>query len=85
MWSIHAVQDCLAIRREVLIHAAAWMSLETCRMKEARQGRGRAWFRLHELSRTGNPVKTDRRRVVARGWGTTAKGPGVYFGVMKIC
>ena len=58
-------------------------------MKEARQKKKKrphnVWLHLYEMSRTGKPVETESRLVIARGWGKKGLAAnGFLLGVMKI-
>ena len=59
-------------------------------MKEASQRKKKkrphnVWLHSYEMSRTGKPVETESRLVIARGWGKKGLAAnGFLLGVMKI-
>ena len=65
-WFIHTTGYYLLIKRnEVVIHVTTWMKLESmCQVEEARHTLASHW---HEVSRTGNPVRIERRCMVSVG------------------
>ena len=58
-------------RNEILIHSAAWISRENIMLSERSQTQNVTYYviYLYELSRIGKSTETERRLMVARGWG----------------
>lgn len=64
-------------RNEALTQATTWTNLKNVLLSERSQAQRTSCraIHFHEMSRAGNSVKTESRRVAARGW----KGLSVCF------
>ena len=80
-----AVEYYSAIKRNEALTQATTRTLQTCSAKRARHKKPcSAGFYLEEAFRKGKSIETERRLVVARGWGCgksfLGRGGGILLG-----
>ena len=71
MWHIHKRNDSSIERNEILIYAILWKNFENIMLSEISQSQKTTYYMIPftEMSRTGKPIRTVRRLLVAQEWG----------------